>query len=119
MDKYMRTLDNPIAVISFFCNQYSTKVNRSALRLSADPSLRVSRFSASDGKDGVAEEDVTINICDTSGHGNCSYDLLADGYKLKHTFRIVQTNCDIGWEGKGYSVIFGWGHISFYITVIL
>ncbi|KAI0237078.1 Mucin-like protein [Lamellibrachia satsuma] len=56
-------------------------------------------FKASDGKGGVAAADVSINLCNCSGHGECLFDLLADGYELKHTFRIVQCNCSIGWEG--------------------
>ncbi|KAK2175052.1 hypothetical protein NP493_751g01001 [Ridgeia piscesae] len=56
-------------------------------------------FSASDGNEGVAAADVTINMCYCFGHGNCLFDLLAEGYELKHTFRIVQCNCSIGWEG--------------------
>ena len=58
------------------------------------------RFSASDGKGGVAAADVTVNLCNCSGHGECLFDLLADGYELKQTFRIVQCKCSIGWEGK-------------------
>ena len=58
------------------------------------------RFSASDGKEGVAATDVTVNLCNCSGHGECLFDLLADGYELKQTFRIVQCKCSIGWEGK-------------------
>ncbi|KAK2181411.1 hypothetical protein NP493_400g02031 [Ridgeia piscesae] len=57
------------------------------------------RFSASDGKGGVAAADVTVNLCNCSGHGECLFDLLADGYELKQTFRIVQCNCSTGWEG--------------------
>ncbi|KAK2178081.1 hypothetical protein NP493_563g01009 [Ridgeia piscesae] len=56
-------------------------------------------FSASDGKGGVAAADVSINLCNCSGHGECLFDLLADGYELKQTFRIVQCNCFTGWEG--------------------
>ena len=62
------------------------------------------RFSASDGKGGVAAADVTVNLCNCSGHGECLFDLLADGYELKQTFRIVQCNCSTGWEGKTYEV---------------
>ena len=58
------------------------------------------RFSASDGKGGVAAADVSINLCNCSGHGECLFDLLADGYELKQTFRIVQCNCSTGWEGN-------------------
>ena len=57
------------------------------------------RFSASDGKGGIAAADVTINMCNCSGHGTCVFDLLADGYELKQTFRIVQCLCSTGWEG--------------------
>ncbi|KAK2175059.1 hypothetical protein NP493_751g01026 [Ridgeia piscesae] len=55
-------------------------------------------FKASDGKNGVAAADVIVNLCNCSGHGECLFDLLADGYELKQTFRIVQCNCSIGWE---------------------
>ena len=58
------------------------------------------RFSASDGNKGVAAADVTINLCNCSGHGECLFDLLADDYELRQTFRIVQCNCSTGWEGK-------------------
>ncbi|KAK2161673.1 hypothetical protein NP493_1565g00035 [Ridgeia piscesae] len=30
---------------------------------------------------------------------SCLFDLLANGYELKQTFRIVQCNCSTGWEG--------------------
>ncbi|KAK2180866.1 hypothetical protein NP493_421g00002 [Ridgeia piscesae] len=56
-------------------------------------------FLASDGKGGVAAADVSVNLCNCSGHGECLFDLLADGYELKQIFRIVQCNCSIGWEG--------------------
>ncbi|KAK2162840.1 hypothetical protein NP493_1501g01086 [Ridgeia piscesae] len=56
-------------------------------------------FKASDGKGGVAAADVIVNLCDCSVHGECLFDLLADGYELKQPFRIVQCNCSIGWEG--------------------
>ncbi|KAI0233186.1 Mucin-like protein [Lamellibrachia satsuma] len=56
-------------------------------------------FSASDGKGGVAAAGVSINLCNCSDHGECLFDLLADGYELKQTFRIVQCNCSTGWEG--------------------
>ncbi|KAK2151947.1 hypothetical protein NP493_2549g00003, partial [Ridgeia piscesae] len=56
-------------------------------------------FTASDGKGGVAAAEVSVNLCDCSGHGECLFDLLADGYELKQTFRIVQCNCSTGWEG--------------------
>ncbi|KAK2171616.1 hypothetical protein NP493_1050g00004 [Ridgeia piscesae] len=56
-------------------------------------------FLASDGKGGVAAADVAVNLCNCSGHGECLFDLLADGYELKQTFRIVQCNCSIEWEG--------------------
>ncbi|KAK2167799.1 hypothetical protein NP493_1260g00002 [Ridgeia piscesae] len=55
-------------------------------------------FSASDGKGGVAAADVAVNLCNCSGHGECLFDLLANGYELKQTFRIVQCNCSVGWE---------------------
>ena len=58
------------------------------------------RFKASDGKGGIAAADISINLCNCSGHGECLFDLLADGYELKQTFRIVQCNCSIGWEGR-------------------
>ncbi|KAK2160812.1 hypothetical protein NP493_1626g00009 [Ridgeia piscesae] len=56
-------------------------------------------FTASDGKGGVAAAEVSVNLCNCSGHGECLFDLLADGYELKQTFRIVQCNCSTGWEG--------------------
>ncbi|KAK2173006.1 hypothetical protein NP493_911g00016 [Ridgeia piscesae] len=56
-------------------------------------------FSAADGKGGVAAADVVVNLCNCSGHGECLFDLLANGYELKQTFRIVQCNCSIEWEG--------------------
>ena len=58
------------------------------------------RFSASDGKDGVASVDVMVNLCDCSGHGECQFDQLADGYELKQPFRVVQCSCYKGWEGE-------------------
>ena len=58
------------------------------------------RFSASDGKGGVASVDVVVNLCDCSGHGECQFDQLAEGYELKQSFRIVQCNCSTGWEGE-------------------
>ena len=61
--------------------------------------ITLHRFKASDGKKGVAAADVIVNLCNCSGHGECLFDLLADGYELKQTFRIVQCNCSIGWEG--------------------
>ena len=60
------------------------------------------RFSAKDGNNGVAAADVSINLCNCSDHGECLFDLLADGYELKQTFRIVQCNCSTGWEGKEF-----------------
>ena len=62
--------------------------------------MTIHRFKASDGKGGVAAVDVSINLCNCSDHGECLFDLLADGYELKQTFRIVQCNCSIGWEGQ-------------------
>ncbi|KAK2165542.1 hypothetical protein NP493_1362g01013 [Ridgeia piscesae] len=56
-------------------------------------------FSSSDGKGGVAAAEVTVNLCNCSGHGECLFDLLADGYELKQPFRVVQCNCSTGWEG--------------------
>ncbi|KAK2190852.1 hypothetical protein NP493_66g04024 [Ridgeia piscesae] len=56
-------------------------------------------FSASDGKEGVASVDVNVNLCDCSGHGECEFDQLADGYELKQSFRVVQCSCYKGWEG--------------------
>ncbi|KAI0231036.1 Mucin-like protein, partial [Lamellibrachia satsuma] len=56
-------------------------------------------FKASDGKEGVAAADVSINLCNCSGHGECLFDMLADGFERKQTFRIVQCNCSLGWEG--------------------
>ncbi|KAI0235226.1 Mucin-like protein, partial [Lamellibrachia satsuma] len=56
-------------------------------------------FSASDGNGGVAAAVVSVNLCNCSGHGECLFGLLADGYELKQTFRIVQCNCSTGWEG--------------------
>ncbi|KAI0210407.1 Mucin-like protein [Lamellibrachia satsuma] len=56
-------------------------------------------FTASDGKGGIATANISINLCNCSGHGECLFDLLADGYELKQTFRIVQCNCSVGWEG--------------------
>ena len=64
--------------------------------------MTVLRFLASDGKGGVAAADVAVNLCNCSGHGECLFDLLADGYELKQTFRIVQCNCSIEWEGTIY-----------------
>ncbi|KAK2190867.1 hypothetical protein NP493_66g06051 [Ridgeia piscesae] len=61
-------------------------------------SLNIS-FSASDGKGGVASVDVMVNLCDCSGHGECQFDQLADGYELKQPFRVVQCSCYKGWEG--------------------
>ena len=58
------------------------------------------RFTASDGNGGVAAADVIVNLCNCSGQGECLFDLLADGYALKQTFRIVQCNCTTGWEGE-------------------
>ena len=58
------------------------------------------RFTAKDGNGGVAAADVTVNLCNCSGQGQCLFGLLADGYALKQTFRIVQCNCTIGWEGQ-------------------
>jgi len=58
------------------------------------------RFSTSDGKGGVAAADVTVNLCNCSGHGECLFDLLAAGYEMKEPFRIVHCNCSTGWEGK-------------------
>ncbi|KAK2162836.1 hypothetical protein NP493_1501g01029 [Ridgeia piscesae] len=55
-------------------------------------------FSAADGKGGVAATDIFVNLCNCSGHGECLFDLLADGYELKQTFRIVHCNCSTGWE---------------------
>ena len=62
--------------------------------------LTDNRFLALDGKGGVAEADISVNLCNCSGHGKCLFDLLADGFELKQTFRIVQCNCPTGWEGK-------------------
>ncbi|KAK2152978.1 hypothetical protein NP493_2378g00005 [Ridgeia piscesae] len=56
-------------------------------------------FSASDGNGGIAAAVVKVNLCNCSGRGQCLFELLADGYELKQTFRIVQCNCSIGWEG--------------------
>ena len=58
------------------------------------------RFSASDGKGGVASNDVIVNLCNCTGHGECQFDQLADGYELKQSFRVVQCNCSKGWEGE-------------------
>jgi len=66
------------------------------------------RFSASDGKGGIAAADVTINMCNCSGQGTCVFDLLAHGYELKQTFRIVQCLCSTGWEGT----------VSFYASIL-
>ena len=67
--------------------------------------MTVLRFLASDGKGGVAAADVAVNLCNCSGHGECLFDLLADGYELKQTFRIVQCNCSIEWEGTIYILL--------------
>ncbi|KAI0238816.1 hypothetical protein LSAT2_010422 [Lamellibrachia satsuma] len=56
-------------------------------------------FSASDGKGGVASADVTVNLCNCTGHGECQFDQLADGYELKQSFRVVQCSCSKGWGG--------------------
>ena len=61
--------------------------------------LIVYRFSASDGKEGVATAHVSINLCNCSTHGTCLFDLLDDRYQLKDKFRIVMCDCSIGWEG--------------------
>ena len=66
------------------------------------------RFSASDGKGGVASVDVMVNLCDCSEHGECQFDQLADGYELKQSFRIVQCNCSTGWEGEEERQIANW-----------
>ena len=66
---------------------------------SGNPDVRVRRFSASDGKEGVATAHVSINLCNCSTHGTCLFDLLDDRYQLKDKFRIVMCDCSIGWEG--------------------
>ena len=63
------------------------------------------RFSADDGNGGVAAADVLVNMCDCTGHGDCRFDRIVDGFKLKDTFRIVECNCSIGWEGEIYLYI--------------
>jgi len=63
------------------------------------------RFSATDDNSGVAAADVSVNLCDCSGHGECRFDRFVDGFKLKDTFRIVECNCSIGWEGEIYEDI--------------
>ncbi|KAK2172014.1 hypothetical protein NP493_1002g01061 [Ridgeia piscesae] len=80
----------------------SATFNKEVYRWTPDSMRPVNiSFSVSDGKGGVAAAEVSINLCNCSGsgHGECLFDLLADGYELKQTFRIVQCNCSTGWEG--------------------
>ncbi|KAK2190863.1 hypothetical protein NP493_66g06040 [Ridgeia piscesae] len=90
-DEVTVTLDSTLAGASFDGGVFTwTPGNREAVNIS---------FSASDGKGGVASVDVMVNLCDCSGHGECQFDQLAEGYELKQSFRIVQCNCSTGWEG--------------------
>ena len=41
-----------------------------------------------------------VNLCKCTGHGECQFDQLAEGYELKQSFRVVQCNCSKGWEGE-------------------
>ena len=58
------------------------------------------RFTVSDGNGGVATKSVIINLCNCSSRGNCKFETLASGYYIKDSFRIVQCNCSVGWEGN-------------------
>ncbi|KAK2167442.1 hypothetical protein NP493_1275g00055 [Ridgeia piscesae] len=57
-------------------------------------------FSAVDEKGAIAPSaDVTVNLCDCSGHGECLFSELREGEKPTARFRLVDCNCTVGWTG--------------------
>ena len=61
------------------------------------------RFSAVDEKGAIAPSaDVTVNLCDCSGHGECRFSELREGEKPTARFRLVDCNCSVGWTGEIY-----------------
>ncbi|KAI0230808.1 hypothetical protein LSAT2_018833 [Lamellibrachia satsuma] len=58
-------------------------------------------FKAVDEKGAIAPSaDITVNLCDCSGHGECMFGELREGEKATARFRLVACNCTVGWTGE-------------------